>query len=78
MPCCYGTPRKDDFSPIPELQVCIAEALYRSGHIVSANTKRFAVAVAGRAEVLGAPEALQLANRVLLAPTRSAYTSIIN
>ncbi len=28
MPCFYLTPKKDDFNQIPELQVCIAEALY--------------------------------------------------
>ena len=32
MPCFYLTPEKDDFNNIPELQVCIAEAL-RGGHI---------------------------------------------
>ncbi len=28
MPCFYLTPEQDDFDKIPELQVCIAEALY--------------------------------------------------
>ena len=28
MPCFYLTPKLDDFNQIPELQVCIAEALY--------------------------------------------------
>ncbi len=28
MPCFYLTPEQDDFNKIPELQVCIAEALY--------------------------------------------------
>ena len=28
MPCFYLTPKQDDFNQIPELQVCIAEALY--------------------------------------------------
>ncbi len=28
MPCFYLTPKQDDFNKIPELQVCIAEALY--------------------------------------------------
>ncbi len=28
MPCLYLTPKQDDFNHIPELQVCIAEALY--------------------------------------------------
>ncbi len=27
MPCFYLTPKQDDFDKIPELQVCIAEAL---------------------------------------------------
>ncbi len=28
MPCFYLTPKQDDFNKIPELQICIAEALY--------------------------------------------------
>ncbi len=28
MPCFYLTPTEDEFDKIPELQVCIAEALY--------------------------------------------------
>ncbi len=28
MPCFYLTPKQDDFNQIPELQVCLAEALY--------------------------------------------------
>ena len=28
MPCFYLTPKEDDFNKIPELQVCIAEALH--------------------------------------------------
>ncbi len=28
MPCFYLTPTQDDFNKIPELQICIAEALY--------------------------------------------------
>jgi hypothetical protein len=28
MPCLYLTPKQDDYNQIPELQVCIAEALY--------------------------------------------------
>ena len=28
MPCFYLEPEKNDFNKIPELQVCIAEALY--------------------------------------------------
>ncbi len=28
MPCFYLTPKQDDYNQIPELQVCIAEALY--------------------------------------------------
>ncbi len=28
MPCFYLNPKQNDFNQIPELQVCIAEALY--------------------------------------------------
>ncbi len=28
MPCFYLTPKQDDYNKIPELQVCLAEALY--------------------------------------------------
>ena len=35
MPCFYFTPNKDDFNKIPELQVCIAEALYDVNSIVA-------------------------------------------
>ena len=35
MPCFYLTPKKDDFNKIPELQVCIAEALYDVDSIVA-------------------------------------------
>ncbi len=35
MPCYYLTPKKDDFDKIPELQVCIAEALYDVDSIVA-------------------------------------------
>ncbi len=28
MPCFYLNPKQDDFNKIPEIQVCIAEALY--------------------------------------------------
>ena len=28
MPCFYLNPKQDKFNQIPELQVCIAEALY--------------------------------------------------
>jgi hypothetical protein len=34
MPCFYLTPKQDDFNKIPELQVCIAEALYDVDSIV--------------------------------------------
>ncbi len=27
MPCFYLTPKQDDYNKIPELQVCLAEAL---------------------------------------------------
>ncbi len=32
MPDFYLTPKQDDFNKIPELQVCIAEALYEVGN----------------------------------------------
>ena len=35
MPCFYLTPKQDDFDKIPELQVCIAEALYDVDSIVA-------------------------------------------
>ncbi len=35
MPCFYLTPKLDDFNKIPELQVCIAEALYDVDSIVA-------------------------------------------
>ncbi len=35
MPCFYLTPKQDDFNNIPELQVCIAEALYDAEPILS-------------------------------------------
>ncbi len=35
MPCFYLTPTQDDFNKIPELQVCIAEALYDVDSIVA-------------------------------------------
>ncbi len=34
-PCYYLTPNQDDFNKIPELQVCIAEALYDVDSIVA-------------------------------------------
>ncbi len=34
MPCFYLTPKQDDFNKIPELQICIAEALYDVDSIV--------------------------------------------
>ena len=34
-PCYYLTPKQDDFNKIPELQVCIAEALYDVDSIVA-------------------------------------------
>jgi len=35
MPCFYLTPKQDDFNEIPELQACIAEALYDVDSIVA-------------------------------------------
>ncbi len=35
MPCFYLTPKQDDFNQIPELQVCIAEALYDAEAVLS-------------------------------------------
>ncbi len=35
MLCYYLTPEKDDFNQIPELQVCIAEALYDAEAVLS-------------------------------------------
>ncbi len=35
MPCFYLTPKQDDFNKIPELQVCIAEALYDAEAVLS-------------------------------------------
>ncbi len=35
MPCFYLTPKKDDFNQIPELQVCIAEALHGAEAVLS-------------------------------------------
>ncbi len=34
-PCFYLTPKQDDFNQIPELQVCIAEALYDAEAVLS-------------------------------------------
>ncbi len=36
MPCFYLNPKQDDFDKIPELQVCIAEALYDIESVLSA------------------------------------------
>ncbi len=35
MPHFYLTPKQDDFNKIPELQVCIAEALYDAETVLS-------------------------------------------
>ncbi len=35
MSCFYLNPKKDDFNQIPELQVCIAEALYDTEAVLS-------------------------------------------
>ena len=40
MPCFYLTPTQDEFDKIPELQVCIAEALYDAEAVLS-NTNAF-------------------------------------
>ncbi len=48
MPCFYLTPEQDDFDKIPELQVCLAEALYDVDSIVAnpeAYTKEELVAL---------------------------------
>ncbi len=47
MPCFYLTPKQDDFNKIPELQVCIAEALYDAEAVLS-NPSAF------KAEEIGA------------------------
>ena len=35
MPCFYLNPKLDDFNQIPELQACIAEALYDAEAVLS-------------------------------------------
>ncbi len=35
MPCFYLIPKQDDFDKTPELQVCIAEALYDAEAVLS-------------------------------------------
>ncbi len=40
MPCFYLTPKQHDFNQIPELQVCLAEALYDAEAILS-NPRAF-------------------------------------
>ncbi len=35
MPCFYLNPKQDDYNQIPELQVCIAEALYDAEAVLS-------------------------------------------
>ncbi len=35
MPCFHLTPKQDDFNQIPDLQVCIAEALYDAEAVLS-------------------------------------------
>ncbi len=35
MPCFYLTPKQDDYNRIPELQVCIGEALYDAEAVLS-------------------------------------------
>ncbi len=41
MPCYYLNPAKDEYDQIPELQVCIAEALYDAEAVLS-NPSAFA------------------------------------
>ncbi len=40
MPCFYLIPKQDEFDKIPELQVCIAEALYDAEAVLS-NPRAF-------------------------------------
>ncbi len=35
MPCFYLSPKQDEYHKIPELQICIAEALYDVDSIVA-------------------------------------------
>lgn len=35
MTCLYVTPKKNDFNKMPELQICLAEALYEVDSIVA-------------------------------------------
>ena len=35
MPCFYLTPKQNEYNQIPELQVCIAEALYDAEAVLS-------------------------------------------
>ncbi len=51
MPCFYLTPKQDDFNKIPEIQACIAEALYDVDSIVAdpgAYTKEELAALRGQ------------------------------
>ncbi len=50
MPCFYLTPEQDDFNQIPELQVCLTEALYDAEAVLS-NPRAFrAWKITGRSE----------------------------
>ncbi len=40
MPCFYLNPKQDDYNKIPELQVCIAEALYH-GDLIRVDPEAF-------------------------------------
>ena len=44
--CFYLTPKQDDFNKSPEIQVCIAEALYDVGSIVARWIRRLRARIA--------------------------------
>jgi len=47
MPCFYLTPKPDDSNKIPELQICIAEALYDSQRAMVAKLNKRGVLTRG-------------------------------
>ena len=47
MPCYYLHPAKDEYNQIPELQVCIAEALYDSQQAMVAKLNKRGVLTRG-------------------------------
>ncbi len=47
MPCFYLNPEQDDFNKIPELQICIAEALYDSPRAMVAKLNKRGVLTRG-------------------------------